>query len=156
MPTIANLASGDTVSEAWVDSVTNAVNLSRGVILTDAAQACTSGVMTDVTWGTEVSDVDGWTSGGIATLTVPTGLGGRYIITYTGGWLSGGASTYEVYIYVNGVITASYLGTTASYPTITFVRTLAATNTIKVAGRQSTGGSINLDSRLEVAWLADS
>src|SRR5512143_2920931 len=54
-----------------------------GVILTDAAQTLVSATPTDITWGTEVSDVDGWTSGGSATLTVPTGWDGQYVISYT-------------------------------------------------------------------------
>ena len=125
-----------------------------GVILTDAAQSFTSGVIADITWGTEVSDVDGWTSGGSATLTVPTGWGGRYIVTLSAGWASVPGTSASLSGVVNGSYTdGATCSSDISATTLTMVRTFAAGNTLKFQARQNSGGAINLVSRLEVAWL---
>jgi hypothetical protein len=58
----------------------------RRVVLTDAAQSIANATASDVTWGTEVTDPRGWTSGGSATLTCPTGDEGAYSVSFVGGW----------------------------------------------------------------------
>lgn len=158
MATVPNLATDDIIDETWTDSVTNAINDSRGVVLTDSGQTITSATVTDITWGTEVKDPDGWTSGGSATLTVPTGKGGRYIITYQG-YYNGTVGTQSAVTCVYNA-TATYEAVTAGgawfAPTLTFVRTLAAGDTLKFAVYHSAGANRDITSRLEIAWLADS
>ena len=129
-----------------------------GVILTDAAQSFTTATAADITWGTEVSDVDGWTSGGSATLTVPSGRAGRYSVTYAGLWASTPGATNAVYCTIGGTILyaapgVAVPGSTPVPVTISFTRALADGDTIKFPAYQSSGGSINLTSRLEIAWL---
>ena len=134
------------------NGVTYTAGLNNGVILTDAAQTFTTSVAADITWGTEVSDPDNWTSGGSATLTVPTGLSRRYIVTYNGTWSAvPGSST--VTAYINGVATYEYTttGGITFNPFITFVRTFAAGDTIKFQAFQSSGVNRDLVSRLEIA-----
>lgn len=124
-----------------------------GVILTDAAQSIPNVTFTDVTWGTEVSDVDGWTSGGSATLTVPTGWDGLYAITYTGTWSAGAGTSNSVGVLINGAAVLDIPNGALNKPSGTICYPLAATNTIKVQGYQSSGGAINLTSRLDIVWL---
>ncbi|MEP7114757.1 MAG: hypothetical protein ABI862_15930, partial [Ilumatobacteraceae bacterium] len=113
VPSLSDQPNGPTQMLALANAIETAVNgryapLSfNGVILTDAAQTIVTGTGTDITWGTEVSDVDGWTSGGSATLTVPAGAAGIYVCTYSGSWnLSTASGTATVLI--NGV--AAYVG----------------------------------------------
>lgn len=126
-----------------------------GVILTDAAQSISNTTATDITWGTEVSDVDGWTSGGSATLTVPTGWDGRYIISYFGAWAATPGTQAGCTITINGTDEAEGVSAGGAFfrPTATMVRALAATDTIKVRVYQNSGGALNITSRLEIAWL---
>jgi hypothetical protein len=156
-----NLATNDVISEAWVDAVVDEltalpsryVPLAGGVLLTDTAQTIPTGVTTDITWGTEVSDPDGWTSGGSATLTVPAGKGGRYVITFSGQWAVA-VSTGAVALNINGGATfyeSTFAGATFYMPTLTVLRTLVAGDTFKISISQSMGGNRDIASRLEIA-----
>lgn len=125
-----------------------------GVILTDAAQSITSASITDITWGTEVSDVDGWTSGASATLTVPTGLSGWYSISYSGVWSAGPGTTQGVQCLINGSSAYACNGSSLWNPTtLSFTRALSAADTLKFQVYQSSGGAINVVSRCEIVWL---
>ena len=142
---------------AWVFLRATAAAGRAGIILTDAAQTITTGTNTDVTWGTEVLDPDGWTSGGSATLTVPSGWDGRYAIHYKGAW-STDPTTARCAIFINGAVYAgehtllnfaSTYVVQAAIPVIT----LAAGATIKVQVFHAAGSNRDVVSRLEVAWL---
>jgi hypothetical protein len=140
---------------AWI-FVANYGTLGRtGVILTDAAQSIANVTASDITWGTEVSDIDGWTSGASATLTVPTGWDGRYILTYSGSFASSPGTQSSVVIFINGSSEAEGVSANGAFfrPSVSIARTLAATDTIKVQAYQNSGAAINLTSRLEVVWL---
>lgn len=125
------------------------------VSLTDAAQSIGTASATDITWDTEVADPDGWTSGGSATLTVPTGFDGLYVLSYTATWASSSLGTTPgVFLLVNGVNVGSAVGLTfGGTHTMTKLLALAATNTIKVQAYQNSGGSINVSSTLVLARL---
>jgi len=125
------------------------------VSLSDSAQSITTATATDITWGTEVADPDGWTSGGSATLTVPTGFGGLYLITSTATWASGTLGTTPgVFILHNGTNVAGANGPTFGQThTVTTAIALAATDTIKVQVYQNSGGSVNVSSVLRIVWL---
>jgi len=132
------------------NGVTYTAGVNSGVILTDAAQTITTATLTPITWGTEVSDPDGWTSGGIATLTVPAGLGRPYVITYNGSWNLSTASA-ACAISING--TATYVGNdNAQFNTmsVTAMRTLAAGDTISVSVIHAAGANRDIVSRLEI------
>lgn len=125
-----------------------------GVILTDAAQSIGNATLTDITWGTEVSDVDGWTSGGSATLTVPTGWGGQYMVTYSGLWAVAPGATNGASCLLNGTATyGTSDGTLLGVSTLSFVRALVAGDTLKFQVYQSSVGAINVVSRLDIVWL---
>lgn len=166
-PTSSSLYEGLVIDETDLDRlwvydgaawrfITNYGTAGRpGVILTDAAQTIATATTTDITWGTEVSDVDGWTSGGSATLTVPSGWDGRYVITYSGSWSSGPGSPASVVLYHNGVTVYEALGSSAPFsaPCVTAIRSMAASDTLKVAVYHSAGANRDITSRLEIAWL---
>lgn len=124
-----------------------------GVILTDAAQTFTTASIADITWGTEVQDVDGWTSGGSATLTVPSGWAGRITVCCTGTWSAlPGAGSHLV-----GLVNGTYLygascPSKATQATLTFTHTVAAGDTIKIQGYQESGSNKDFVSRLEITW----
>lgn len=125
-----------------------------GVILTDAAQTITTATITDVTWGTEVSDPDGWTAGGIASLTVPAGKGGRYMITYTGAWSGAVGTTPGAAFYLNAVYQFDVPVSLGGFPGLThvlsFVRTLVAGDTFRFSVFHNAGVNRDITSRLEV------
>lgn len=125
------------------------------VSLTDAAQSIGTGSATDITWGTEVADPDGWTSGGSATLTVPTGFDGLYVVSYSGSWASASLGTSPgVFIFHNGGNIAGANGVTfGQVHSVNTVLALAATDTLKVQAYQNSGGSVNITSTLRVVRL---
>lgn len=125
-----------------------------GVILTDAAQSIVTATISDITWGTEVSDVDNWTSGGSATLTVPSGWDGQYAVSYSGQFAVAAGASQGSQCLINGATIYADTSTTLwNVTTIGFVRTFAATDTIKFQVFQNSGGNVNIVSRLEIAWL---
>lgn len=126
-----------------------------GVIVTDAAQAIVTATLTDITWGTEVSDPDNWTSGGSAVLTCPAGFGGRYAISYTGTWAAVAAGVgITVAIYINGSITyASTDVNLVGVSSVTAVRTLVVGDQVKCVVYHNAGANKDIVSRLEIAAL---
>lgn len=131
------------------------VPLAGGVLLTDAAQTIATATVTDITWGTEVADPDGWTAGGIATLTVPAGKGMRYIVSYNGQWTVDPGALGSVVVIFNGAnLIEAPPARTASFifsESIVFVRTLAAGDTLKFSANHAAGASRDIVSRLEIA-----
>lgn len=125
-----------------------------GVILTDAPQAIATGVGVDITWGTEVSDVDGWTSGGSATLTCPAGRGGAYLVCCSLNWSGFPGVADSVIGHVNG--TTAYAGSGGGGPwcsVLTYGRTFTAGDTLKFQAFQISGVALNATSRLEIIPL---
>jgi len=130
----------------------NQRNKFAGVLLTDAAQTIAASTLTDITWGTEVSDPDGWTAGGIATLTVPSGFGGRYAVSFVNIW-AGDPTTATIYCIVNGATGAAGSGGDSFFfeGALSFIRTLVAGDTVKFQVTQRSAGNLNVTSRLEIA-----
>jgi hypothetical protein len=125
-----------------------------GVTLTDAAQTIATATATDVTWGTEVRDFDGWTSGGSATLTVPTGWGGQYMVTFSVAWSAGTGAGPAVWAVINGTPAYAENGpTSVAMHTVSFTRTLAAADTLLFRVFQNSGGNADAVSRLEIVWV---
>jgi hypothetical protein len=119
------------------------------VILTDSAQPINTSSTTDITWGTEVADLDGWTSGGSATLTVPAGFAGQYHVCYTGSWSATSGTSSGVTCVAGGTPFGSQDAGLWNITTLTFVITLAVADTLKFQVFQSSG-AINISSRLEL------
>lgn len=166
-PTSSSLYEGLVIDETDLDRlwvydgaawrfVTNYGTAGRsGVILTDSTQTIATATATDITWGTEVSDVDGWTSGGSATLTVPSGWDGRYAISFYGKWATSVTGSTSCAIYINGTYEYVFEGNPGAYNAVaaSAVRSLAATDTIKVNVTHNAGANRDINSRLEVIYL---
>lgn len=139
---------------AWVLTGWGSVAGRPGVALTDVTQTITNATLTDITWGTEVSDPDGWTSGGSATLTVPSGWDGLYLMTFNAAWSTSSLGTAP-YIVLNAgglAYVASGL-TDLGRHTVTALVPLAATNTVVCQAKQNSGGSVTVSSRLDLSWV---
>lgn len=154
MAAIPQFVAGVALTAAELNVIVDAVEGGRpGVLLTDS-QTITTATPTDITWGVEVSDPDGWTSGGSATLTVPAGMDGRYIVSFVGGWIGGAPGTTPgISCSIGGVRTYDTGGISAfaSYNhTLTFVRTFVAGNTLKFECFHNAGANRDLGSRLEI------
>jgi hypothetical protein len=89
---------------------------------------------------------------GIATLTVPVGKGGRYLVTYNGKW-SASAGSGGAWAVVNGTTLYEFstAGGIAWAPVITFLRTFVAGDTLKFQVFQSSGSNKDITSGLEIA-----
>lgn len=127
----------------------------RGVVLTDASRSVPTTTVTDIGWSVEVSDPDGWVSGGSATLTVPAGKAGRYVVSYSG-ILSGspGTTPSGATCLINGVsayvVTPNTQAFLAGY-VLNFVRTLSVGDTLRFQVYQTLGSTLTITSRLEIA-----
>jgi hypothetical protein len=125
------------------------VPLAGGVILTDAAQTFTSAVAGDITWSTEISDPDGWTAGGIATLTIPAGKAGRYLTTLQGFFSA--VAPGLVYGVLNGSAAfSSPIDNVSGLMTLSFLHTFVVGDTIKFQVYQTSGSNKDVTSRLEI------
>ncbi len=142
------------VGGAWVFTGWGSSAGRPGVILTDAAQTITTGTPTDVTWSAEVQDVDGWTSGASATLTVPAGWGGRVALLYSGIWQTAVSGSCGCALYVNGAVAAANTSDVIfSGPSLSVIRTLSVADTLKIRVQHGSGANRDVVSRLELHWL---
>lgn len=126
-----------------------------GVQLVDTAQSIATATLTDITWATETADPDGWTSGASATLTVPSGWDGVWNVSFNALWASStlGTTPYAV-AYVNGAVVYSSEGLTPQgVHTLSVDLILSATNTLKFAVFQNSGGPINATCALLASWV---
>jgi hypothetical protein len=132
------------------------VALAGGVLLTDTVQTFATATPADITWSSEIYDPDGWIPAGGATLTVPAGKAGRYLISYIGNWSAAPGTTPGISCIINGTIGISPEATGvpafASFSqTITFIFTLSVGTTLKFQGFHNAGSNRDLVSRLEIA-----
>jgi hypothetical protein len=147
------------VAGGW-QSINNYLSNGRtGVILIDSPQTFNTGVAADITWtAAEIQDVDNWATVGVATLTVPAGRTGRYLISYSGAWTGGApGAAPSVVLLDNGVQVADVPvspGTFLYAHQLTILRTLAGGDTLKLSAYQNGAGNRDLTSRLEITMLA--
>lgn len=105
------------------------------------AQAFSASTLTDVTYTGETEDTDDFFTATSSTITVPTGKGGLYIITFV---VSLSVSpSLSLYLYVNGSVIGQGAGSNAGTGVLTMVQALAAGDTVKSAIFGSSGGNIN-------------
>lgn len=125
-----------------------------GAILTGATQTVVTGTATDITWNTEVSDVDGWIAAPGTTLTTPAGWGGRYYIFCNGSWSAAAGTSQHIVIDVNGSARAEgMVDGTFSRPAASLAITLAAGDTIKCRVFHNAGANRDFTPRLEIMYL---
>lgn len=139
---------------AWVLIGWNTSAGRPGVALTDVTQTINNNTLTDITWGTEVLDVDGWTSGGSATLTVPTALDGLYLITFNAAWSTSALGTAPYIIINAGGLTYIESGLNdLGRHTVSALVPLAATNTVVCQAKQASGVGVTISCRLDITWI---
>ena len=139
---------------AWVFMGYYAAAGRTGAILTDTGRTITTATLTDIVWTAETQDVDGW-GNGVANITVPTGWGGRALVSHHALWSSSSlGTTPAIAAFVNGgqIEAADGLAPQGIH-TLAFTRLFAAADTIKFQAFQNSGGSVTVTSRVEIHWL---
>lgn len=148
LPAIKGRANGTTFTAANVATPT-------GVKLSDTAQVVATGTYTDITWGAESSDPDGWHAAGAASIICPAGRAGRYAITYRGLWATDPVDA-KASLHVNG----SHYGSIAYLSWYNYQHllnfacvTLAVGDSLVFSVYHTAGANRNIDSALEIAWI---
>lgn len=107
----------------------------------------TTGVTGDMTWATETTDSDGFITVTSATITVPSGCGGIYPITFEGVF-SGNPGTTPVIGYTRTGFAARFMPAVGGTLSLAFFSTvtvaLAAGDTFKWSANQNSGGNITI------------
>jgi hypothetical protein len=120
-----------------------------GVELTHTGnnQVITNNTWTKVVWDLESYDSGGYASSG-ATITIPAGKGGYYLVIGWGYWDQSATGLRNMRIYKNGAdvyINRGWITNATAYPTSTIqnVVKVVATDTLELYVFQSSGGNLN-------------
>lgn len=148
MTTVSDLATGDTITEAWTDSVTIALNRVGCAVTRVATQSIPSGTgtFTAISWDTESYDSNGFIAPTSTTMTVPSGYDGIYTICGNITWASSPGTNAIVEVLYNGSTTVRYpVGAATQLPGgFSATLSMGATDTIQVRVSQGSGGAINV------------
>ena len=159
MSTVSNLSTGDTITETYVDSVTNSINAVGCTVTRTANQSISNGTgtFTAISWDGEASDTNDFFTATSDTITVPTGYEGTYAITARLTWASspGANSSIEV-LHSSGAVFRQPVGSATQLTScsICIIFPLAAADTIKIRVSQGSGGAINITGACYVWRLA--
>lgn len=116
-----------------------------------ANQSINNITVTDISWDTESADSDSFLAITGATLTIPSGLGGIYLVCARVAYASSTLNENFMRITMGGTTwDNSCPPTTTGIQSITAMAALIATNTIKVSTFHSNGGALNLTGNLWV------
>lgn len=163
--TATQLATGAVTSAKILDGTIATADLADGLITTaklaalrkvvlvrNANQSIPDGVITDVSWDVETSDLDGFITATAVTLTVPTGLGGIWAITARWHWASSINNDQALDIVAAGVAyrTGHQLTTIGDNISHSITVVLAATDTVKASVFQLSGGAVNGTGQLQM------
>lgn len=132
----------------------------HGAWKTSSAISLTTGTYSNVSTATVVSDAAGFSAVGGSFLTIPTGLGGLYVVTFRGTLNVAPATGDYTQLDING---GSFGGTTHyastftsdSLATVTVLTTLADGDHITPNAFQSTGSTRTVTATLELARIGD-
>lgn len=114
-----------------------------------ANQSITNATPTNVSWDTEDYDSDGYIAVTATTVTIPSGLGGLYSVSYRGSLANFPGARGFMGMTVAGVIYRSvFTGDTEGHAST--IRPLAAADTIVADVYQTSGGALNFTGRLDV------
>ena len=106
---------------------------------------------TAMTWDSENFDSDGFhsTSSNTSRITIPSGKGGKYMVTAFGGWQSSSSGRRFMSIYKNGSLYSDNLALGASadsggiYAGFSYLISLAAADYIEIYVQQNSGSTLN-------------
>jgi len=134
----------------------------KGVSLYDTGNTQTISNATDtaVTFNAEVFDTDGFhsTSTNTSRVTIPAGLGGKYLVTCGSNWATNATGRRQTFVLLNGAndviakagtIPGSSAGVVGLYGSA--VVNLTAGDYIELMVQQSSGGSLDMNKRQEDA-----
>lgn len=112
-----------------------------------ADQSCGDNTTTVVTWDAENFDTDAFhdNTTNNSRITIPTGLGGKYLFTCTQTWLASASGMRELGLRKNGSTFLMYVfispnSLEAASGTLSIVVSAAAGDYFEITGRQRTGG----------------
>lgn len=152
----------------WVRLAAGASTGRTGVVLRNATnQAIAANTVTPITWDTEDYDSDAYWSTG-ATITIPAGLGGTYMATFTQQWAADPSTTWSTNIVVNFASASVYAITAgpssnananmnfnSKFQTgVSGMLTLAAGDTVRGYCYQNSLASINTLNKLSLYYLS--
>lgn len=141
---------------AWVVTGASTATGRVGCSLSRAAnQSISNATDTAIIWDTEAADTDGFITVSNATVTVPTGMGGLYMITARLTGASAWGSNANDRFWINAASVdynvATWSGTTL---TATILAPLAAAHTVAIWLKQNTGGAVNFTGSLSMYRLS--
>jgi hypothetical protein len=144
-------ASGD-VSVASAGAVeVKTISNARALAYRNTTQSFTNNTDARITFSGVVTDPSTyWSAGAASRLTVPTGLGGLYQITYNLAFAANATGARYGFIWVNGGDLSDPLGVTvaaqafASRFGATYIVNLSAGDYVQINARQTSGGALNL------------
>jgi len=146
------IADGADAIRALAEALDPRIKSSPGVVLTATGISIGSSAANDINWNGEISDPDNWHAANAVDVVVPAGKGGRYTVSATlilNGGLLGTLAAMSAMI--NGTTMYSLPLESAWFGgTLTFVRTLAAGDTIKFQVYQNSGAARGVTGRLEI------
>lgn len=161
-----NPATGTAIPASWGDKVRDnqqffaqppSVSVYR-----DTAQSMTNG-WDAVDFPSERWDTDSFhdVSTNNSRITIPTGFGGKYLITASGSYVYSGTGNRGMAIYVDGVTShVSMFGSPSASPNSTVMNLagileLSAGSYIELYVQQNTGGALNLgNAHLQMIWVS--
>lgn len=156
---VANLATGDFITETWVDSVTNDVNgintRKGGTWRRAAVQSIPSGAGTLVSWDTEDADSNSYATPTFTTLTIPAGLGGLYALNLQTAWATSALGVnmcrFTISTFTDPIEPAANNAGLDGLQLACAVVPIAAAATLTVSVYQASGAAVNLSrARLDV------
>ena len=121
-----------------------------------ANQSITTGTDTTVTFNTESYDTDGFhdNTTNSERITIPTGKGGKYLITAKTTYASNTTGIRGIYLYKNAAVFLTYnvqpAFTGECKPLLSYVVSLTAGDYIYFQTYQTSGGALNLNGGLEM------
>lgn len=115
-----------------------------------AVQSIPSGSLTAITFDTEDEDTDGFLTPPGATLTIPAGLGGIYVFSWTGYTNAEGGVVQLSLPNHGGMTPTARSNVYNAWATVTTVWPMAAGSTMNVAAWQGSGSAQNLTGRLNM------
>lgn len=138
--------------KAWLTDLTTRVGLKARKA---ATQSVPDATLTAISFDTEDEDTDGFITVPSATVTVPAGKGGIYVVT---------VEVFVAAVTTGQVTIRTSTGTTNNHnfqytgpnqnPAATIVQSLVAGNTLTVLVQQNSGGAANVTARLEMYRVA--
>lgn len=111
-----------------------------------AVLSVANNTVTSIPWDAEDADTDGFLTPTSTTATVPTGLGGLYMVTATTVWSITGIGANIIRITAGSLDPIEVSATTTSngYQTVSAMVSLGAAQTVTIQVLQTSGGALNM------------